>query len=138
MKQSEKLVREVLQRTNLFAITGAPLFSTLLVALAGTGLYRPSDGGSAVVIVSYSVVAIWGILCFRGAVRTCLNEGYWLAASALPFAVVSYFIGPLTDNVCIILATILAVGTAIEFVVRDDADLHKLVKDFRTSRISSS
>lgn len=134
VKNSSQIERTIMQRGNRFAISGMPFLAALLVFSAAIGLYRFGDGANAVGIFSYSILAIWGLICWRGADRTCLDEGYWLAASGMPFAVVSYFIGPLPRNVCIILATILAVGTAIEFMVRDDADLRKLAKDFRTPR----
>ena len=136
VKESENLPQEFFKRTNLFAISGAPLFAILLVVLAVAGLYEFRGAARAVVIFSYAAVAFWGLVCYRGAVRTCLDEGYWLTASVLPFVAVSYFVGPLPATVCVILATILLVGTAIEFVARDDADLKKLVNDFRRSRVS--
>lgn len=130
-------MREVLQLTNRFAISGAPLLAILLVILVAADLYTFDRANRIVALVCYSVVAIWGLICYRGAIRTCLDEGYWLAASWLPFTAVSYFIGPLPASVCVILATILAFGTAIEFVARDDADVRKLVNNFRTPRPKS-
>jgi hypothetical protein len=137
MKESEKLLRTFLTRTNLFSISGVSLFATLLVVSAVAGLYEFRGAARAVVIFSYAIVAFWGLVCYRGAVRTCLDEGYWLTASTLPFVAVSYFFGPLPTTVCVILATIHVTGTAIQFVARDDANLQKLVNDFRKSRISS-
>lgn len=130
-------MREVLQRTNRFAISGAPLLAILLVILVAADLYTFDHANRIVALVCYSVVFLWGLICYRGAIRTSLDEGYWLAASWLPFTAVSYFIGPLPASVCIILAAILAVGTAIEFVARDDADIRKLINDFRTPRRQS-